>query len=261
MEGRCVMAKIIYKIEILGWDKHNKKSRKNMPSIMLSKRFFDDVKIQMLSSSGKLLYLFLLLRRGDVDTNSFECLHDHCVTAAGGRGVLVSTLLDQMQSFQLLIYEIITPNRIEKNRIESKRKEKKPKGEKATENADRVLLPPLEKVEKNTSHLIAHYCDKWKLAYRVTENPIITGKDSRALKLFFEQVGFEKAERIITAYLRMGDKWFVTKRHDIQTMLSSTNAIIQFIDTGKIITQSELSGLDKNQTNQNTLDALRNGEI
>ena len=115
--------KILYKIEIFGWEKYNKKSKPNMQSIMVSKRFFDDAKIQVLPPSGKLLYLFLLLRRGDVDTTSFVCSHEDCVTSAGGRGVLVSRLLDQLQSFQLLTYEKITPNRIEKNRIESNRSE------------------------------------------------------------------------------------------------------------------------------------------
>jgi len=94
-----------------------------MPSVMISKRFFDDAKIMTLPPSGKLLYLFLLLRRGDVESNLFECLHDHCVTACGGRGVLVATLLDQLQSFQLLRYEKIALNIKEKNIIENKLKE------------------------------------------------------------------------------------------------------------------------------------------
>lgn len=114
-----------YKIEILGWEKHNKKSTKNMPSVMISKRFFDDPEIQTLPPSGKLLYLFLLLRRGDHDTTLFQCSHDDCVRFAGGRGVLVETLLDQLQSFQLLRYEKMPLNRIEKNRKESNRKENK----------------------------------------------------------------------------------------------------------------------------------------
>lgn len=115
------MSNVIYEIEILGWEKHNKKSTKNMPSIMVSKRFFDDAKIQSLPQSGKLLYLFLLLRRGDVDINMFECSHDDCVNAAGGRGVLVESLLDRLQSFQLLRYQKVAINRIEKNRIEKNR--------------------------------------------------------------------------------------------------------------------------------------------
>lgn len=115
--------KILYKIEIFGWEKYNKKSKPNMPSIMISKRFFEDAKISMLSAGGKLVYLMLLLRRGDADSNVFECCHEDVLKSAGGRGNDVSKLLDQLQSFQLLTYEKITPNRIEKNRIESNRSE------------------------------------------------------------------------------------------------------------------------------------------
>ncbi len=101
--------KIFYEIEILNWGLYNKKSTSGMKSIMVSKRFFDDPAIQTLPGSGKLLYLFLLLRRGDHDTSLFVCSHEDCVTSAGGRGVLVATLLDQMQSLRLLRYEKTTP--------------------------------------------------------------------------------------------------------------------------------------------------------
>lgn len=92
---------------------------------MLSKRFFDDARIQKLSQTGKLLYLFLLLRRGDHDSNVFETTHEHMVNVCGGRGVHVSNVLDQLQSFQLLTYEKIDSfiNRIEINRIEMTTKE------------------------------------------------------------------------------------------------------------------------------------------
>lgn len=115
----------VYKITILNWDKYNLKAKKGHPCIMLSKDFLDDVKIKRLPSGGKLLYLWLLLRRGDVDTTFVEASHEDLVRYAGGSGQVVSRLLDQLESFQLVTSENITLlyNRIEKNIKEYKLKE------------------------------------------------------------------------------------------------------------------------------------------
>lgn len=117
------MKKTIYKISINNWESHNSKSKPNMPSVMISKRFFDDVKIQTLPAGGKLLYLGLLLRRGDVKETFFEASHEDLVRFAGGSGQVVERLMILLESLQLLSYEKIAPNRIEKNRIEKNRKE------------------------------------------------------------------------------------------------------------------------------------------
>lgn len=114
--------KLLYKIEILGWSKYNAKSKPSMPSVMISKRFLEDAKIQTLSAGGKLLYLGLLLRRGDVDTTFIEASHEDLVRLAGGSGQVVQRLLEQLQSLQLLTFEKIDSlyNRIENNIKEKK---------------------------------------------------------------------------------------------------------------------------------------------
>lgn len=131
-----------------------------MHSVMISKRFFDDGLIATLPSGGKLLYLGLLLRRGDEDNTfidgsgdledtSFVASKDLLLRYAGGSGHVVDRLLDQLQSFQLLRYEKTTPNRIEKNRKERKRIEKKViEGEikssdsDSNENSDQPVFSP-----------------------------------------------------------------------------------------------------------------------
>ena len=158
----------LYKITILGWEKYNAKSKPSMHSVMISKRFFDDSLIATLSSGGKLLYLGLLLRRGE-ESNTFDrgsgelietsfiASHDLLVRYAGGSGQVVSRLLDQLQSFQLLKYEKINPfiNRIEKNRIEKNRKENNIPSSR-TESSETVIeepsknLPSVAKQVRNT---------------------------------------------------------------------------------------------------------------
>lgn len=99
------MSKIHYKISIVNWDRYNKKSKPSLPHIFLSKRFFDDSKVQLLPNGGKLLYLGLLLRRGEVDTTFFGASHEDLVRFAGGSGQVVSRLMEQLQSLQLVTYE------------------------------------------------------------------------------------------------------------------------------------------------------------
>jgi hypothetical protein len=126
--GEKVMnRKTVYKIEIKNWEKYNKSVKKGHPCIMLSKRFFDDIKIQRLPAGGRLLYLGLLLRRGEVESTFIEASFEDLLRFAGGSGQVVSRLLSLLESFQLVTVEKIEPfnNRIELNRIEKKIKEER----------------------------------------------------------------------------------------------------------------------------------------
>lgn len=95
----------LYKIEILNWESYNQKAKKGHPCIMLSKRFLDDAKIQTLPAGGKLLYLGLLLRRGEVDTTFVIASHEDLVRFSGGSGQVVKRLLASLESLQLVTYE------------------------------------------------------------------------------------------------------------------------------------------------------------
>lgn len=112
--------KTIYKINVINWDKYNRNLKKGHKAILISTGFLSDAKIRVLPNSGKLLYLGLLLRCGEVTSSLIEASHDHLVTFAGGSGQVVSRLLVQLEQLQLVTVEKIEPfiNRIEKNRIE-----------------------------------------------------------------------------------------------------------------------------------------------
>lgn len=107
-----------FQIHVFNWLEYNAKSKPALPSIMVSKRFFDDARVRALPASGKLLYLGLLMLRGDVpttyhgphsdlDATSVRATRDLLQTYAGGTGNLIETLLDQLQSLQLVSYEKI----------------------------------------------------------------------------------------------------------------------------------------------------------
>lgn len=246
-----------FTITINNWDKHNNSKKKNHRSFLLEYRFFEDEKISQLRLIESVLFLKCLCIAADLMSSRFT-IHVGLMPRRWRLDVKsLENCLKTLQSFQLVTYE---KNESFINTIQKKTKEKNTK-QVVKELSSVKMSDDISPPEKNTSNLIAHYCDKWKIAYRVNSNPVISAPDSKRLKDLIKTVGYEKAENLITGYLKMGDKWFITKRHDIPTMLSNLNSITQFLENGKLVTQSELQNLDKNQTNQNTLDALRNGEI
>lgn len=161
----------IYKITILNWETYNKKAKKGHPCIMLSKDFLDDVKIKRLPSGGKLLYLWFLLRRGDVkttfggpsgevDTTFIEASHEDLVRYAGGSGQVVVRLLDQLQSFQLVTWENISPlynikeEKLKEEKLKEYNKSEIPKPEKQSSPKNKKSPSPfyneLENVYQNS---------------------------------------------------------------------------------------------------------------
>jgi hypothetical protein len=67
------------------------------------------------------------------------------------------------------------------------------------------------------------------------------------LKTFLEEIVWEKAERYMRGYFSMPEKYFLTNRHDIPTfnLSSSRNKILHFLETGKLVTHSEIHKLDQ----------------
>lgn len=135
-----------FEIHVFNWLEYNAKSKPSLPSIMVSKRFFDDARVRVLPASGKLLYLGLLMLRGDVtttyhgphsdlDATSVRATRDLLQTYAGGPGNLIETLLDQLQSLQLVSYEKID------SLLKGKEKKEAPKVASSTEpeNLDSAL--------------------------------------------------------------------------------------------------------------------------
>ena len=109
--------------------------------------------------------------------------------------------------------------------------------------------------------VIAFYCAEWKTRYRAEKSPPVTGKVAGQLKKLVEEIGSERARALIEAYLQMPDSWFVTKAHDIPTLITNLNKVSHFLDTGKLITRREVQRLDLEVTSENTLQAIRRGEV
>lgn len=107
--------------------------------------------------------------------------------------------------------------------------------------------------------VIGLYCDLWKNKYG--DHPDIGGPEAGIVKNLVKDFGIEKAGAYVRSYLEMPDKWFLTKRHDLVTLKTNLNKVKHFMSTGKHVTQKEINQIDAHITNQNTREALRNGEI
>jgi hypothetical protein len=157
---------------------------------------------------------------------------DNVLRTLSQSGVLKSEANENEVRIEMPILLNLLDRDLKKPRIDRAASAKKPRLDKDKDkdkdkeyNGEKNFSPPVEK--NPVQDLIANYCDAWRERYG--SNPPITGKVSG----------------IVTAYLSMPDQWFVTKRHDIPTMIVNLNTIAHFIETGTIITQSDLKKLGK----------------
>lgn len=152
------------------------------------------------------------------------------------------------------------PVQVEKNRIEEKREEQNRKEEKRGRKKVTRTASPSAPIE-GVNEVIKLYCDTWKLRYKSDRSPDIRGKDVGLVKGLVKDLGRSRVELLVQAYLSMPDGWFVTKKHDITTLIANMNSVSLFADSGRLITKSEINQLDKQVTNQNTLEALKKGAV
>lgn len=124
---------------------------------------------------------------------------------------------------------------------------------------ENLRKPKRASAPEGTQAVIARYCELWKQRYN--SSPPVGGKVAGQIKTLVKDFGVYKATQFIEAYLDMPDSWFVTKRHDIATLMQNLNAVAQFIETGRLFTKKEIQNLDSQNTLRNTLDAIERGEI
>lgn len=258
----------VYEVTIPNFFKHNPKSKKGYTHFMISKHFFNDDKIASCTPSMVMLYLFLVNLCADYSSSTVK-LSETSVPPPIKLGLGLGKLLARLEELQLVTVakNDFLLNRIEENRIESKRiegahgekqnqKRTNPKSEPSSENAIQATL--IESPPK-TNRVIARYCELWKLRYDA--DAPISGRVAGQLKTFVKDHGETKALSFIEAYLEMPDAWFVTKRHDIPTMIANLNAIAQYMATGKIFSRKEITNLDQAVSTKNLLDMIESGEI
>lgn len=250
----------IFKIRVVKWNEHNKSAKNTYKKTMVSHTIVTDAKLLSLPVGCRWLFVCLILRCGE-NGNDTVTLTERQVNDILSTRIGAENALSLLQSLQLVTFEKTALIKERKKELKERKKEENSRREQQLplepENASRQDKP----APVNASHLIAFYCDTWKVRYKAEKSPPMLPHHSKNLKTLMEQVGLERAKRLVEAYLSMPDSWFVTKRHDIPTLMGNLNAVTQFADSGKMFTRRQINQLDVSATNQQTLDALDKGEI
>ncbi len=178
-------------------------------------------KYRMLSAGAKLFWLWVL---SEVARSSSRTALVHPLDISRNIHVKPGNVLRALN--ELVAIEWIQIVKTPMNRLEKKRKEEKRKrGALPTPSASAPAIIPV-------------YCDHWKNRYGT--NPPISGRIAGQLTQLTKDLGQERACALVQAYLQMPDPWFVTKRHDVSTLVTNLNAVAQFLDTGKMVTKAHV---------------------
>jgi hypothetical protein len=111
----------------------------------------------------------------------------------------------------------------------------------------------------NAGAFIGTYCRAWKERYDA--RPEITGKEQGIAKRLSGSIGTERASELVESFIRMNDAWFLTKRHDLATFDQNLNAVVQFHDTGKQVTQQQARAAEGVAHAQDQLRRIAEGSL
>lgn len=246
------MAKSTFDVEVIGWEKHNGSKKKNHRYFMLEYRFFEDSKISQLKQIECLLFIKCLCIAADLMVNRFQIHAGMMPKRWRIDDKTTENCLKTLQEFQLVRYE---KNDSFPNTKQYNTKENNTKQSKVSKVSEKSVSLPAQPQQ----NLIPIYCELWKSRYGA--NPPIRPQDAKNLKAFVSNTGFDAAKQLLENYFLIPDAWFIKKRHDLVTFLNSLSIIAAFMESGKVVSNTELKALDRAVANNNTIAALERGEI
>lgn len=212
------MSKAIYKITVCNFRKHNPGIKKGYKYTLLSNRFFDDAKINVLPTTTQLLLIKLILICGDTNNETIS-ISEHTLNKMLSRRERIDNVLNQLQSLQILTYE--------KNDLFIKLNKKKLNEIKVKESSASLKLADAqqENFEKNnsTSETWRAYEDAYLL--RWNQNPVRNAQVNSQMKKFVERVGVQDAPDIAKFYLAHNKKFYIEKCHPVGLMLADAEAL------------------------------------
>ena len=106
----------------------------------------------------------------------------------------------------------------------------------------------------DTPDLIGRYYELWRDKYHARA-PLLP-QDHKKLKDLARGLGAEKAIAIVEAFFEMPDSWFISKRHDVQSLMSNLAKVQHYVSTGKVITRRDSDAAESSQALANQLQRL-----
>lgn len=252
----------VFEIEVLSWDKHNPAKKKGYTHFMLANRFFDDWKIQNLTPTEKLAFVYILSVCADQRCSNVIVNAKQLLSKCGVTNKQCESIIQSLQRNQLLRVVKSADNRIEKNRIEKNRKELREFSENDKLNKNALPEKPSvlsENENLKSKNFIAKYCQLWKARYN--SSPPITGKDAGIVKRVIKNLSFEKADFYLEAYFKMPDSFLFKAKHPLELFENKLKEIAAFSETGTFTTKTQVIQDDTIASNMILLEKVRRGEI
>lgn len=263
------------KIRVVSFDEHNEKAiGKVLPWFRCQSRLARSSKFLALSPGAKHMWLWLLCESAQSCSREVLVCPRDVSREVHVKPQNIPSVISELLRLEWI--QVLSPEKwpyVTNERTNETDETKIPVGVTTKKPEPEFKLEPEPKPEKKkqrqavpvapdgTNLVIAAYCDAWKSRYKADRAPPIEPRHAKNLKSILAQVGMDRAIKLVQAYLAMPDQWFVTKRHDLGTFLANLTSVTHFVETGKVITRRETQQLDAMTTNQNTLEALRGGQI
>lgn len=104
---------------------------------------------------------------------------------------------------------------------------------------------------------IERYYELWLERYQ--DRAPLLAVDHKKLKDLEREMGVERSIRLVEAFFSMPDSWFVSKRHDVQSLMSNLTKVQHFVATGSTVTRRDADAIENSQALQNQLQRLGGG--
>jgi hypothetical protein len=256
------MSKQVYHVKIDKFFLHNSKSKKGHTHFMVSKRIFNDEKISKLKPIEFQLYLYCLSICADIVSNEFEISAQMLPKYMRIGAQSLRNYLNRLQSFQLLTIEKTESfiNRIEKKEIEKKRKEKNLTAPQNVSSAQKPVSSfEHQSEEKNLNRKIwQSYFDAYTLRYGV--EPVRNGRINAQVSQLGKRLGAEAVE-VVKFYLTHNDGFYLKNSHAIGLCLKDAESLHSQWKRGVTITASKVKQFEKQNSIQETIEALTQREV
>lgn len=246
-------SKKLFQIHILKFKHYNPGKGKSYKKTMISNNFLTDGKISVLPMSARWMFLGLVLTCGDHASDTIE-LGESQLRAMLESSKSVSSVLDQLQSLELLTYSEISL--IEVNRIEKKIREKKRIPETSEKSKDET-----PKIQNNPDlNRVAWISYRDAFVLRWKQEPIRDAKANSTISNIVKRIGSEAAE-VLKFFVSHNDGFYIKSTHSLGLALRDIETLRTQYLNGKAITSTDVRKFEKQQSFQSTLDKLDRHEI
>lgn len=247
----------VYKVTIKNWFEHNPKSKKGYTHFMVSKRIFNDEKIANLRPIEFQIYVYCLSICADMASEHFQISVGMVPKYMRIGSKMLSNCLDRLEQLQLLTVEKneSLKNRIEKKGIERKRKEKNSSEVKKAE----IVLIEKPEPDKELNRLIKEsYIESYLARYKI--KPTLNAKVNAQISQLAMRLGHDAID-VVKFYVGHNDSFFLKACHSIGPLLTQAESLHSQWQRNVQVTSTKIKQFEKQNTYQETLEAIERGEV